>query len=307
MNFDIASELAGIYDLTQTIPTLTTFFIAASGIFLLCAAIGLVLTTKRRVGLRFFPVLYGFSVYILFYVFIGSTLSNLVSMMAGNAASSALVLIRTVSLLVSTAALVLGRFCAMWFLRKYYPEYCDAYGIGIGVSLTDGIITGATIFINYCLCMTINQTGLAALANSYESVAEATEQMASVWVFIENPSYFYILSGLESLMYLVFHTMVSVLFFAVYHGEMKKLHILTIIGLHLLMYLPGNMYYYGMLFNRITCFLAEALIFAGCILFFLRIHNTFYRNIGPHISEKPSGKAAPQKKMPNFNRNINDL
>lgn len=316
MNLDIASELSGLYDLSRTVPTLTIFFVSASGILLLCFAIGLVLMTKRKVGLRLFPVLYGFTAYLLFYVLLGGFLTSIASLMLGEEISTAnLVIARLISLLLSTAALVGGRFFAMWFIRKYYSDYCDAYGIGAGISLTEALLTGITIFLNYCLCMTINNVGLTELANSYESVEEASQQLASIWIFFDNPSYTYLLSGIESIMFLIFNTMISVLFYAVYHGDMKRIHILTITALQALIYFPGNFYSSGLLFSRVGCFVTETVIFAGCILFFLRIHNTFYRDVIPPVTvsrKSKGGKGSPagssgQKKMPDFNKNINKI
>ena len=77
MNFDIASELSGLFDFSKTIPSLTISFIAASGILLLCACILVTFTARRIVGLRFMPVLYGATSYLLFYIMIGSFLSGL--------------------------------------------------------------------------------------------------------------------------------------------------------------------------------------------------------------------------------------
>ena len=71
MNFDIASELSGLFDFSKTIPSLTISFIAASGILLLCACILVTFTARRIVGLRFMPVLYGATSYLLFYIMIG--------------------------------------------------------------------------------------------------------------------------------------------------------------------------------------------------------------------------------------------
>lgn len=316
MNYDIASELSGLYNLSSTIPALTTFFIAASGILLLCFAIGLVFVTKRKLGMRLFPVLYGFTAYLLFYIFIGGFLTNIVSLMAGEEISAAnLVILRLITLIISTAALVGGRFFAMWFIRKYYSDYCDAYGIGIGVSLTEAIMTLITIFLNYCLCLTINSIGLVELTNSYESVEEAAEQLAYIWIFFENPSYTYLLSGFESIMFLIFNTMISVLFYGVYHGELKKLHLLTITALQTLIYFPGKFYSAGLLFNRIGCFITELVIFVGSILFFIRLHNTFYHDITPPVTSGnnhrgrsgSSTRNSAQKKMPDFNKNINKM
>ena len=309
MNFDIASELSGIYDLSRTIPTLTVYFIAASGIILLCFAIGLVIMTKKNVGLRFFPILYGITAYLLFYLMMGSFLSSLISMtMPDDISTVNLVIMRLLVLIITSALVVGGRFFAMWFIRKYYNEYCDAYGIGVGVSLTEAVITGITILFNYSLCTTLNTTGLAELANSYDTVDEAVQQLSSLMFFYDNPSYTYMFSGIESIMFLVFNTMISVMFYAVYHGELKKIHILSIVGLQ---YLPGNLYSAGILFNRIGCFAAEILIFAGCTLLFLRIHNTYYRGIKPTVKEtknKPGtnrSKPSESKKMPDFNKNVN--
>ena len=313
MNFDIASELSGIYDLSRTIPTLTVYFIAASGIILLCCAIGLVIMTKKHVGLRFFPILYGITAYLLFYLMIGSFLSSVISMtIPDNVSTLNLALVRLIVLVLTSGLVVGGRFFAMWFIRKYYNEYCDAYGIGVGVSLTEAVITGVTILFNYSLCTTLNTSGLTELANSYDTVEEAMEQLSSLMFFYDNPSYTYMFSGLESIMLLVFNTMISVMFYAVYHGELKKVHILSIVGLQSLMYLPGNLYSAGILFNRVGCFAAEILIFAGSILLFLRVHNTFYRDVKPPVKEvknKPGSNNKPtssaSKKMPDFNKNIN--
>lgn len=311
MNLDIVSELSGLYDLGRTIPTLTIFFIAASGILLLCFGIGLILMTRRYVGLRFFPVLYGATAYLLFYFMIGSFISGLISMsVPADAGTGIIVFTRFLVLIITSALIVGGRFFAMWFIRKYYPEYCDAYGIGVGVSLTEAIITGITIFLNYSLCRTLNTSGLESLVNSFDSVDEAVTQLEAVLVFYDNPSYTYIFSGVESIMFMIFNTMISVMFYGVFHGELGKVHLLSIIGLQTLIYLPGNLYSSGFLFNRITCFMTEVLIFAACTLLFLRIHNTCFKDITP-----PAGSAGAKRKknvngsagskMPDFNKNIN--
>ena len=315
MNYDIASELSGLYDLSRTIPASTIFSISASGIFLLCAAVGLILFTKRKVGLRLFPVMYGFTAYLLFYLLIGNFLTSVASLMVReNSSAGVFAAMHLTALILSTASLVGGRFFSMWFIRKYYSDYCDAYGIGVGVSLTEAAITGITILFNYSLCMTINNTGLAELANSYETVEEASQQLAAIWIFFDNPAYTYLLSGIECIIFLIFNTMISVLFYGVYHGEMKKIHILTITGLQALMYFPGNFYSAGLLFNRVSCFIAETAIFAGCVLYFLRIHNTFYRDVTPPVPDKKknngnigTGASKNGSKMPDFNKNINKL
>ena len=309
MNFDIASELSGLYDLSRTVPTLTIFFIAASGIFLLCFGIGIVLMTKRHVGLRFFPVLYGTTAYLLFYLLLGGFVTSLLALaVPENAGALTLALVRLLMLLVTSALIVAGRFFAMWFIRKFYREYCDAYGVGVGFSLTEAVMTGITVFFNYCLCTTLNESGLTSLVNSYDTAEEAIRQLESVMIFYDNPSYAYLLSGGESIFFMIFSTMISVMFYAVYHGELKRPHILSIVGLQTLMYLPGSLYSSGILFNRVGCFLTEALIFAACTLLFLRIHNTYYRNIAAPVgkSGSRSGRQSSRNtKMPDFNKNIN--
>lgn len=310
MYYDIAAELSSLFDLSRTIPKLTLFFIAASGILLLCSCVGLVLMTKRHVGLRFFPVLYGATAYLLFFVIIGSFLSWLISLtIPENADTATIAIIRFIMLLVTSSLIVGGRFFAMWFIRKYYSEYCDAYGIGVGVSITEAIITGITVFINYCLCITLNSSGLEALVNSYDTVEEATAQLNSVLIFYNNPSYTYLLSGIESIMFLVFNTLISVMFYSLWTGKLKKIHLLSIIGLQTAIYLPGSFYSSGVIFNNIGCFLIEVLIFAACTLLFLRIHNTYFKNIEPpagtHKDQNKNSSSKSGKKMPDFNKNIN--
>ena len=127
MYYDIAAELGSLFDLSRTIPKLTLFFIAASGILLLCSCVGIVLMTKRYVGLRFFPVLYGATAYLLFFVIIGSFLSGLISLtIPENAGTATIAIIRLIMLLITSSLIVAGRFLAMWFNRIYYSEYCDA-------------------------------------------------------------------------------------------------------------------------------------------------------------------------------------
>ena len=89
MNFDIASELSGLFDFSKTIPSLTISFIAASGILLLCACILVTFTVRRIVGLKFMPVLYGATSYLLFYIIIGSFLSGLLSLTIPQGAGTA--------------------------------------------------------------------------------------------------------------------------------------------------------------------------------------------------------------------------
>lgn len=93
------------------------------------------------------PVLYGATSYLLFYIMIGSFLSGLLSLTIPQGAGTAtLAVARFMVLLITSSLIVCGRFFAMWFIRKYYAEYCDAYGIGVGVALTEAIITAVTIF-----------------------------------------------------------------------------------------------------------------------------------------------------------------
>lgn len=107
MNYDIASELSGLYDLSRTIPASTIFSISASGIFLLCAAVGLILFTKRKVGLRLFPVMYGFTAYLLFYLLIGNFLTSVASLMVReNSSAGVFAAMHLTALILSTASLV---------------------------------------------------------------------------------------------------------------------------------------------------------------------------------------------------------
>lgn len=312
MNFDIASELSGIYDLSRTIPALTIFFIAASGVFLLCFAIGVILMTKRHVGLRFLPVLYGITVYLLFSFMIGSFLSGLISMnIPENISAFNMALVKLLVLLINSAFIVGGRFFAMWFIRRYYNDYCDAYGIGVGAALTEAAISGVLTMFNYSLCKTLNAAGLASFANGYDTVEEAIEQLSALMPLYDDPSYVYMFSGMESIMFLIFNTMISVMFYAVYNGDLKKTHILSIVGLQSLIYIPGKFILTGTLSSRIICLAAELLIFSGSVILFLRIHNTFYRDVKPPVKEtknKPGSKgsnASASKKMPDFNKNVN--
>lgn len=111
-------------------------------------------------------------------------------------------------------------------------------------------------------------------------------------------------------MFLIFNTMISVMFYAVCHKELKRLHLVSIIGLQTLMYLPANFYSSGIIFNRIACFITEIIIFAGCVFLFNRIHNKYYKDIKPPVreqksSDKKGSKSSTGSRMPDFNKNIN--
>ncbi len=310
MNYDIASELSTMFDLSRKIPSLTLAFIAASGILLICFGVGIVLMTKHKVGLRFLPVLYGSTAYLLFYVMIGSFFSGLLSMtISENANTAVTAIMRIVILIVTSSLIVGGRFFAMWFIRKYYSDYCDACGIGVGVSLTEAIINGITIFLNYSLCVTLNSSGLETFVNSYDTVEEAAAQLSSIWFFYENPSYTYIFSGFESIMFMLFNTFISVMFYAIWTGRLKKTHLLSVVGIQALIYLPSSLYSSGVLFNNVGCFITEVLIFAGTTLLFFKMHKTYFKDVTPPVNTKngknSSSSSKSSKKMPDFNKNIN--
>ncbi len=305
MNYDIATELSGIYDLTQSIPNLTTFCIAASGILILIVGIYLILTTKKNVGFHFLPLVYGLTAYFLFYTLIGGMVTTIISkLIPANADRTTMAIAILLSTLATAASLSLGRFGAMWFIKKFYSDYGDAYGIGLGVGLTEGVITAITIFFNYNLCLTINQLGLAEVANSYSSVEEAATQIEALMIFYDTPSYHYLIAGAETIMMMVFHTMISVLFYGVYNNYLKKTHVLAIIGLYTLIMVPSAFTGIDFMFNRVSCFVAELLIIVACVIYFLRVHNTYFKNAKPIVSASKKAKNQPAK-MPDFNKNVN--
>lgn len=305
MNYDIATELSGMYDLTQTIPNITTFCIAASGILILIAGIYTILTTKKNVGFHFLPLVYGVTAYFLFYTLIGGIVNNMINGMISDTGSKTTMAIAVLCSTLATAAiLTLGRFAAMWFIKKFYSDYGDAYGIGLGIGITESALTAITIFLNYCLCLTVNDLGLAEVANSYPSLEEATTQVDALMVFFDTPAYYYLISGTETIIMLVFHTMISVLFYGVFNNNLNKTQILTIIGMYTLIMIPSGFTGIDFMFNRISCFIVEILIAAGCIIYFLRIHNTYFKNVAPIMSEAKKAKVKTTK-MPDFNKNVN--
>ena len=313
INFSIADELSKVMDLSRTVPGLTVSFIAASGVLLLVAAIAMGVLAKKYTDIRFFPVIYGVTAYLVFYVFIGGFINSYAGAMAAGMGKANIVVVQLLMVVVTNALLIGGRFFAQWFIKKYYPKYGDCVGIGFGCGVTEAMVNGASILFNYSLAQTINSTGLAALANSYASYEEAYAQLSEVEVLFTTPWYEYLVAGVEAIYFLVFHVMISVLFYAVFNKDVKPVNVLVILGFYCLIALPSTLYNCTGLFGSIGCFLVETVIFAGSVFFFIRTHMRFYKDLDTSYKPKQRPGAfsrpgtATNGKMPKFNDRINKL
>lgn len=309
MVFDIASELSSITDLSRTIPDSTLSLMAFAGAAILCTCAVLLILIKRNFGLRFMPVVYGISVYFLFCYFIGSLLSNVVQVicLSGGSTSTRLVIAKALSLVCSIATLVLGRVFAQWFIRKLYAEYCDFFGIGYGLAITEGLIAGIILFFNYVLCLTINANGLTEYLNSYETVELATEQLLALETIFDTPAYYYLLLGISSILKLVFHVASSVMFFAIANKNISKWHILSLMGLTYALYFPEALFSIDVMTNMLINTIIQITVFAGSMYLFVRMHKKYFGNIKPVLSAsqiKRMGGKGGSTKMPEFNKNV---
>lgn len=307
MVYDIATELSQTADLTRTIPEATISLMAFAGAALMCACAVLVILVKRNFGLRFMPVLYGASIYLLFCYFIGSVLSNVVNavFLSGEVTNGMLIVSKSVSLLMSVASLVAGRFFAQWFIKRFYSDYCDYYGIGIGISIIESVMAGIIILLNYVLCLTINTNGLAEYLNSFETLEEAKQQLLALESVIETPAYYYLLLGLGSIMKAVFHVGISTMFFAITSKKLSKVHIVSVMALTYLLYLPESLFSTDAVTSMLISSLLQVAVFGVSIFIFVRVHRKYFSDIKPVYSKRMQKKySQTTSKMPDFNKNI---
>lgn len=276
----ISDELAKTYDLTRRVSGETIFFVAFSGILILLAIIVAIFITKRKTDFKLFPVVYGITAYFIFYVFLGGFVNSYIMAMGTTVTNGfSRFVIQILAVILTNGFLICGRFFVMWFINKYYGGYGNAYGVGLGCGLTEALMNGITILFNYSLCLAINAQGLAAFVDSFETIEEATIQLQSVEVLFGTPSYEFVISSLECIIFLAFHIFISVLFYAVFTRDIRPVNVCIILGLYSLMALPSTMYNSGFLFNSIGCIIAEIAIIAFTIVLCLRVHFTYYKNV----------------------------
>lgn len=288
---DIASQISDLFDLTQKVPSNTMIYLETSGLLLLCAMVAIFVFVKREFGLKFMPVMYGFCVYILFYMLFGSISSSFFTKLdTTNMPVDSVAYLNVLSLIPICACIVFGRFIAMIVLKKYYHDYCDTIGIGLGFALTEAALACFSTLVNYVLCSTINDMGLVAMANSFDDVELATKNIESLYSLITISPFAYIIAGLENIIYLVFHTEISILYYGIAKGDIKKPHMLSLIGITVLMYAPSTISSSGMI-PKAAALAIELVIFAAVTVFCVRFHGKNYNDIPAYVN--------PNKKLKN--------
>lgn len=310
LHYDFGTELSGIYDMDMTVSSLTSNCIIFSGILVLAALIAVFVLARKYTGIKLLPIVYGVMVYFLFYRSLGSFIGNIIIGIASiQNAMITKILILLINSAVIACLIVGGRFFSMWFLKRYYSSFGDAYGIGIGFSVVEGVSNIITIFLNYCLCVTINQAGLRAFANTFETLEEATQQVEALISFYQNPWYLYILSAIEIGILMFFHTMISGIFYSVQKNEVSKKYIGILIGMYTAISFPAMLMSLDIV-NELTGMFLMVLVFAASAYCFVNHYKTYHSDIDlpktkPLFTRKTN--QTPNAKMPKFNDKINKI
>lgn len=246
-------------DLNQTIPTINMVALAIAIFISIGVPIYVFLLSKRQFLGRWQTIFFGVADYLIIEFFLTNLVLFLPFLIPGfgdlTLKHPALYSILCVILLGAISEV--GRYLALGMGLKEYS------GIGTAAMFATGVATTRSLLLitwnavqSLLICMTVNQTGLASLAEAAGDEAETI--LSTLSPLFSTSSLTYFASGLDVVANFVLHFSMTMIFFAVITRNAPKQLIVIAAGLRALYELPTYLFSYEVLIP--SAFAAEILV-----------------------------------------------
>lgn len=285
------------YDLTSSIPKLTFICIAAGLIGVIATMLILLFLVRKRHKWPFFGVMAGVSTYLVFYYFSISTVVPVIFGLTplGSFQNNAFV-VASVYIVISALFMYGGRLLCYKVFSMRANTFAEGISFGIGIFLTEGIISVANLFLSTVSCATTNSLGIEQVASVAQNQKEYTQILDMVFQFINHP-FDQLYTGMFTMLILVFHLAITVPFFAVYQKKLPKIWSLYSLGGIFLIQAIKYLGAFDVLMQGVQLML-YTIVVMGTVLLALRI---YYREYKDEEYVQPDKRGdQPKKKMPKF-------
>lgn len=247
------------YDLSRTVPAMTVTYLAFTCFFAVVVPLLGAYICKKKFRGKLHAFFYGVSDYLVMeYMLCNLVLVGLLLIPGlGTSLESTPILYILTAAALTSVIFEAGRYFILGVVKKYDLTLANVFIFSVGTAGAFSIFKiASSAFQSMVVAFTINDAGLPQLVE--EAGENAESLLALIDPLISNPSYIYLINGIDTLLAFVFHLAMSVILFVALKKEGPR-HLLAIaVGIRFLYELPGYFLAYSIIFTNAV--LAEAVI-----------------------------------------------
>lgn len=291
------------FDINAKVQTSSIVWAIISLVFIAVVLIALFTVTRYRQKGSWMGVFGGVAIYFVFYYAAVKIVMFPVSIIGSKGLMPLYIILAA---LTAAAVPILGRMFSMKFFRANVKNVADALSFGIGVMATEGIASVVNLFMAVVSSNTLNKTGIERiLTENVETKEQFDGLVDSINAILSYDSKIYIVMGIMTVSFMVFHLAASITVYAAFTDKVpKSWYMITIsayFGMQLFKYMAG----FGMI-DSIVEAAANVIIVGIFVYLVLRIYREFYKDEEFAYQKQKKEEEEKKKKIPRF-ENLNKL
>jgi len=277
-----------------------------SCVMMLAAIVGIIFYVRKKRKGAGFSILGGIMIYLLFFYMAVNSVTNMVFSYPLRGLADNKMAIVFIAALLGSAIPVGGRILSLYVFKQRYNSVGDRLYFGLGMMITEGVISIMNMFLLVVSCYTINSTGAATLLDVPQSTGETL--MTTIETMLSYTPVYIISTLIISVSYMCFHVALTLPLLGAYTKRISGWWFAFCFGsyfvLELLRYLTSNKF-----MPILASAIITALIAAVTVYIAIRMYNKVFKDDEDPIAKKKEAEEAAVKKsshIPRFD-NLKDL
>lgn len=214
------------------IPEQTISYLDANSILILSIAFVMGFVLIMRYSAKIMPAFVGIVAYIVFG-FIGTQMLSILVIaipgLSGVILSNAIIYC-VYKVTVTALMLQAGRYICIKLISKEGYELGNSLMTGFGMAVGYGLIMGFNNILTSVLCTTINDMGVEALVEGM-AAEEAATYIESYRYLCDQPSIYFLLTGVSSVIDMVFITAVCLITYGIFKEKLQSyMHYVVVVA-----------------------------------------------------------------------------
>ena len=291
------------FDINAKVPTGTIAWAIVALALIAVVLIALFVITRYRQKGSWMGVFGGVALYFVFYYCAVKIVMFTVSIIG---AKGLMPLYIILAALTAAAVPILGRMLSMKFFKANIKNVADSLSFGIGIMVTQGLASIINLFMAVVSSNTLNKVGIETLlTDGIETQEQFDGLVESIEAILSYDARTYIIMGLMTIAFMVFHMAASITVYAAFTNKVPKswyaITISAYFGMQLFKYMAG----YGMI-NNIVEVIANVIIVGIFSFLVIRMYREFYKDEEFTYQKQKKEEEEKKKKIPRF-ENLNKL
>ncbi len=277
-----------------------------SCVLMLAAIVGIIFYVRKKRRGAGFSILGGIMIYLLFFYMAVNSVTNMAFSYPLRGLADNKMAITFIAAFLGSAIPVGGRILSLYVFKQRYSSVGDRLYFGLGMMITEGVISIMNMFLLVVSCYTINSTGAATLLDVPQSTGETL--MSTIETMLSYTPVYIISTLVISISYMCFHVALTLPLLGAYTKRISGWWFAFCFGsyfvLELLRYLTSSKFMPIFASAMIT-----ALIVAVTVYIAIRMYNKVFKDDEDPIAqkkEKEEEAVKQSKHIPRFD-NLKDL